>query len=136
MFIYKTIDRDNNDFVQELEAGLNSNQPEIPNRNFLNLNIEVLNSNNRIGGIACATYWNWLHIKLLWIAPEYRSKGLGKELVTRAEKEAIQRGCIRALVDTYSFQAPRFYESLGYKKFAELRDFPIGYQRIYFQKDL
>jgi ribosomal protein S18 acetylase RimI-like enzyme len=93
--------------------------------------------NGRIlAGLYGATYWDWLHIKLLWVDKSLRGQGIGQRLMQMAEAEAVQRGCHAALVDTHSFQAEGFYARLGYEVFGRLEDFPLGHQRIYLQKRL
>ncbi|GAQ00024.1 hypothetical protein NIES2104_65890 [Leptolyngbya sp. NIES-2104] len=39
-------------------------------------------------------------------------------------------------MDTFSFQAPEFYQKLGYTVFGELPDFPIGHRRLFLKKVL
>ena len=39
-------------------------------------------------------------------------------------------------LDTFSFQARRFYEKLGYVVFGELPDYPAGHSRYFLQKRL
>ncbi len=89
-----------------------------------------------LGGLTGATFWGWLHIKHIWVDDSQRGKGVGKQLMLAAEKEAVQRGCHAAMLDTLSFQAQDFYQKLGYTLFGQLEDFPIGHQRIYLQKQL
>ena len=43
-----------------------------------------------------------------------------------AEREAVQRGCHGAWLDTFEFQARGFYERLGYTCFGELPNYPAG----------
>jgi ribosomal protein S18 acetylase RimI-like enzyme len=57
-------------------------------------------------------------------------------LVEFAESCARERGCIGAWVDTFSFQAPGFYERLGYRQFGELPFYPDDQRRIFFSKIL
>ncbi len=82
------------------------------------------------------TYWDWLYIDLLWVKDELRGRGYGRRLLTLAENEARQRGAKNAYLDTFSFQAPEFYEQLGYEVFGELQDYPAGHQRYFFTKKL
>ncbi len=89
-----------------------------------------------LAGLTGVTFWGWLHVKTLWVDDCQRGKGVGKQLMLAAEKEAIQRGCHAAMLDTLSFQAQGFYQKLGYTIFGQLEDFPIGHQRIYLQKQL
>lgn len=47
---------------------------------------------------------------------------------------ASDRGCTRAHVDTFSYQAKPFYERHGYEVFAVLDDDPPGHERIFLRK--
>lgn len=89
-----------------------------------------------VGGLTGYTLWTWLHVRLLAVSPEGRGKGLGTDLLTRAEAEARKRGCKNAFLDTFSFQARPFYEKMGYSVFGELPDFPPGHSRYYLRKEL
>ena len=93
-------------------------------------------SGELIGGLLGETYWRWLHINILWVLEGYRSTGLGKQLMAKAEAEAISRGCQHADVDTMDFQAPGFYQQLGYSVWGVLEDLPPGHRRIFLKKDL
>ena len=60
----------------------------------------------------------------------------GHQLLEAIEQEARQRGAMHAYLDTFSFQAPEFYEKHGYEVFGVLHDFPPGQERIYLTKKL
>jgi len=53
-----------------------------------------------------------------------------------AEAAARAQGCRGAYLDAFTFQAPKFYERLGYQEFGRLDDFPPGHARIWFTKAL
>lgn len=89
-----------------------------------------------VGGILGETYWEWLYVDLLWVKDELRGRGFGHRLLTLAEDEARERGARNAYLDTFSFQAPDFYERHGYQVFGELQDFPPGHQRYFLMKKL
>lgn len=89
-----------------------------------------------VGGILGETYWEWLYVDLLWVKDELRGCGFGHRLLTLAEDEARERGARNAYLDTFSFQAPDFYERHGYQVFGELQDFPPGHQRYFLMKQL
>ena len=89
-----------------------------------------------VGGAAGDTHYGWLYLSLLWVEEAHRGAGWGRRLVERFETEALGRGCRRAWVDTYGFQAPGFYERLGYQEFGRLDDFPPGSARHFFWKAL
>jgi GNAT superfamily N-acetyltransferase len=88
------------------------------------------------GGVLGETYWEWLHIDLLWVDERLRGSGYGRRLMETAENEARKRGMNAAWLDTFSFQAREFYEKLGYAVFGELDDFPQGHQRYFMRKTL
>lgn len=68
-----------------------------------------------VGGIAGRTIYHQFLIEVLWVHNDNRGEGLGIRLMEIAEREAIARGCIAAQVDTLSFQAPKFYEKMGFQ---------------------
>ena len=68
-----------------------------------------------VGGIAGRTIYHQFLIEVLWVHDDKRGQGLGIQLMELAECEAKKRGCIAAQVDTLSFQAPRFYEKMGFQ---------------------
>lgn len=89
-----------------------------------------------VGGVIGEIYWDWLHIDLLWVTDELRGRGYGHQLLTFFEQEARQRGAKNAYLDTFSFQAPGFYEQHGYRIFGTLEDFPARHQRFFLTKAL
>ena len=53
-----------------------------------------------------------------------------------AEEEARRRTARNAYPDTFSFQAPDFYEQHGYQVFGGLQEFPLGHRRRFLAKRL
>ena len=88
------------------------------------------------GGVLCFTLWQWLTIDWLWLDESLRGQQWGSQLLTAAEAEGRQRGCVNAYVETLSFQAPGFYQKHGYQIVGELKDFPAGHSRYFLQKRL
>ncbi|MCH7346857.1 MULTISPECIES: GNAT family N-acetyltransferase [Aeromonas] len=83
-----------------------------------------------VGGIAGRTIYHQLLIEVLWVHDDKRGQGLGIQLMEAAEREAQARGCIAAQVDTLSFQAPKFYEKMGFRivgKVTEVKNSPDRY---------
>ncbi|CAA9322262.1 MAG: hypothetical protein AVDCRST_MAG93-5801, partial [uncultured Chloroflexia bacterium] len=89
-----------------------------------------------VGGLLGGTYWNWLHVEILWLSEEIRAQGHGGRLLDEAERMAVERGCIAAQLDTMSWQALPFYEHRGYTVFGVLDDFPPGHHKYFLQKPL
>lgn len=89
-----------------------------------------------VGGVTGVVYWDWFSLDLMLIQEEFRGRGYGQQLLALAEEEAQKRGATKVHVDTFSFQAPGFYQKYGYEVFGQLEDFPAGHQRYYMKKDL
>ena len=89
-----------------------------------------------VGGVIGEIYWDWFYMDLLWVMDELRGRGYGHRLLTSVEDEARGRGAKNAYLDTFSFQAPKFYKEHGYQVFGELQNFPPGHQRYFLTKQL
>jgi GNAT superfamily N-acetyltransferase len=89
-----------------------------------------------IGGLWGRTAYGWLFTELLFVPAELRGRGLGAEILGRAEEEARARGCHGAWLDTFEFQARGFYERLGYELFGQLDEHPPGFSRYFMKKRL
>jgi len=89
-----------------------------------------------LGGALGFTFLGALSLEVLWVEGGHRGQGLGRRLVTAVETEAVRRGCTLAQTDTFGFQAPAFYEALGYARFATLDGYADGHVRHYFRKTL
>lgn len=88
------------------------------------------------GGLIGETFGNWLCIKYLFVSEELRGKGIGKQILKAAEEEARRRGCKYVFVDTFSFQAPLFYQKMGYQEAFVLNEYPYTGKRYYYTKEL
>lgn len=93
-------------------------------------------SGSTIAGIAGHTWGDCCEIVRLWVEASHRAKGLGSELMLAAETEAIKRGCAQVVLSTHSFQAPSFYEKLGYRRIGSIPDYPKGHEHLFYRKDL
>ncbi|QTM98841.1 GNAT family N-acetyltransferase [Sediminibacillus dalangtanensis] len=89
-----------------------------------------------IGGITGTMYWHHLHIDFLWVDERHRSKVYGAQLLKQAEILAEQKQCRLIFLDTFSFQAPEFYQKQGYQVFGVLEDHPKGFDQYFLQKRL
>ena len=89
-----------------------------------------------VGGLWGATHFDQLFIELLFVPEAARGGGLGREVMCRAETEAVRRGCRGAWLDTFSFQARGFYERLGYAVFGTIEEYPPGHRRFFLKKAL
>jgi GNAT superfamily N-acetyltransferase len=88
------------------------------------------------GGLWGASVVGWLYVDLLVVPEESRGQGLGTELLRQAEIIARKRGCIGLWLHTATFQAPAFYEKLGFQLFGTVPDYPLGHASLFYLKRL
>lgn len=89
------------------------------------------------GGITASLWGRRLEIHFLWISETVRGEGLGSRLLHRMEEVAREKGCKKILLDTFSFQAPLFYEKAGYVELCRVDGYSSGkMDRIFFEKEL
>ena len=123
--------------VRQLVSGLvafNDSRAELENRQPLG--VFVRRDDEMIGGVDGYTHWRWLYVSHLWVHDDVRGEGVGSHLMSTIEARGRLRGCRGAWLDTFSFQAPGFYESIGYQPFGKLPDFPPGSRRHFLWKPL
>ena len=81
--------------------------------------------------------WTWCgscYIRTVWVHQDLRGQGLGTQLLQAAEQEARARGCQQMVLASYNFQAPAFYQKLGFAVCATVDDHPRGHQEYYLRK--
>jgi len=89
-----------------------------------------------IGGLWGTSAVGLLYVDLLVVPEELRGQGLGRELLAKAEDMAHKRGCQGLWLYTATFQAPAFYEKLGFTPFGHLPNYAAGHDNIYYCKRL
>ena len=87
-----------------------------------------------VGGIFGDAFLGCLEVLVLWIKENYRRQGLGSKLLQQAEYHAKKLGCTLVRINTFDFQAPRFYQQHGYEKLTSLKYTPDGPEKIMFLK--
>lgn len=87
-----------------------------------------------VGGLSGQLTYGWFWIMLLAVEPEYRGRGVGQALVERAEGFTREHNGLGVHVDTFAYQAPGFYERLGYQEVSRLPTPNTAENRIYFVK--
>ncbi len=117
-----------------LENHASSGHPREPKEIF---SILLKNNDGKlIGGVIASILWNGMEIDSLWIEKSLRGKGEGGKLIEAAEKEGLKRGCTISYTNTFSWQAPEFYEKMGYSLYGKLDGFPEGNSLSYYFKKL
>mgnify|MGYP001821847971 FL=1 len=93
-------------------------------------------SNVTVGGVIARTWGECCEVQMLWVRDDLRGHGIGAQLLALAEEEALRRGCTLVYLDTFSFQAPGFYERHGYRELHSIAGFPRGIKKHYLCKEL
>ncbi|WP_332687480.1 GNAT family N-acetyltransferase [Devosia sp.] len=88
------------------------------------------------GGLTGRITFGWMFVELLFVPERLRGQGIGRQLMVQAEDVARQHGCVGIWLDTFTFQAPGFYEKLGYSTFGEIANYPPGSSRFFLRKHL
>lgn len=89
-----------------------------------------------IGGLWARPLYDWLLVEYLAVPDALRGRGIGSDLMRRAEALARRRRYGGIWLHTYAFQARPFYEKLGYEIFGTLDDNPPGMQHAFMRKRL
>lgn len=132
------IDQESHDRVIKLLVEYNLSKTQELKKE-INKPIEIIatdEQNEIIGGLYGRSIWGTLEVKTFVVKPENRNKGIGRKLIIEAEKEAKNRNCRFISLDTFSFQAPEFYEKLGFEKIGTETDFPKGFEKYYYRKKI
>jgi GNAT superfamily N-acetyltransferase len=99
-----------------------------PDEREVPLHVWALDGSGELaGGLVGHTWASWLHVTYLWVDAPHRGTGLGTRLLAHAERTARERrGCGRARLETWDFQAPDFYRKQGYEVACVIEDYPPG----------
>ncbi|GIU13338.1 N-acetyltransferase [Shewanella sp. c952] len=87
-----------------------------------------------IGGVTGRSIYKNFLIEVVWVDKAARGSGLGRQLMLQAEEQAKQRGCLAAQLDTLSFQAPQFYQKLGFEVVGTVPEFAGSPARYFMLK--
>lgn len=87
-------------------------------------------------GIVAASTFSTLEVEYLFVEEEFRGRGLGAKLLREAESRAAKDGIRYVLLNTYSFQAPDFYQAQGYRQLFQVSPCLGPYSQFFFWKEL
>ena len=93
-------------------------------------------SGELIAGFSGHTWGGVCVVTHLWVDRHYRGRGIGQTVLQSAEAEARRRNCAHLILASHSFQAPRFYERLGYQRICTVEDWPVAHSNTVYRKPL
>ena len=125
--------------VAAIESGLsryNEEQAGYSDSRPLAVLVRAPDSEAVVGGILGRSSLGLCFIDLVFLPEALRGSGLGSAMMRQAEDEARRRRCRAVVLYTISFQAPEFYERLGYRCFGTIACDPPGTSRVFMTKEL
>jgi len=89
-----------------------------------------------LAGCAGNTMYGSLFIGNLWVSETLRGKGVGTQLMQRAEQLAKERDCRFIALNTFDWEALDFYKKQGFTVELERRGFDKNSVFCFLRKDL
>jgi len=68
-----------------------------------------------IGGAVGRWWGECCELQQLWVEPSQRRQGIARQLIQAFEAHARAQACSVFYLETFTFQAPELYRSLGYE---------------------
>lgn len=101
------------------------------------LTVRVEQSGGLVAGVSGWTWGQAAGIGMTSVREDHRGTGLGARAMSAFENEAKERGCTHVFVTSFTFQAPGFYECLGYREIFRWDSVPTaGRDDIHLRKEL
>jgi N-acetylglutamate synthase-like GNAT family acetyltransferase len=92
------------------------------------------NDEQVVGGALLYQQSDAIYIDILWCHEDYRKQGIGSQIIKMIEQVAFDNNIHQIFVDTYGFQAEKFYQSHGFNVIAVVPKYLCGYDKIFLQK--
>ena len=89
-----------------------------------------------IGGCDAFRMGELAMLDVLWVAEDHRGAGLGACILEQLEENAARQGAKRLELNTFGFQAPHFYEKMGYRRFGAVEGGTGSYGHFFYVKEL
>ena len=101
------------------------------------LSLVVTDQDGRIiGGCDAFRMGELAMLDVLWVAEDDRGAGLGACILEQLEENAARQGAKRLELNTFGFQAPHFYEKMGYRRFGAVEGGTGSYGHFFYVKEL
>lgn len=84
----------------------------------------------------CVTSFRTLYVSTVFVAEEWRRRGLGRRLMAEMERRAEAMGVTVIRLDTFDWQGVAFYRALGYEEAGHYDAPEDGFSEHFFVKRL
>ena len=116
---FRIIENPTREEMKFITAGLERYNKKFPTGNLdiptPDVSLILRNNNGEIvGGLITSMLNGVMHFESLWIEEKYRGKGYGRDLLLIAERIGKEKEYSGTQTWTFSFQAPEFYQNVGY----------------------
>ena len=137
-FSFSTHDSHPSEEYALVDTGLGEfNDQAAPLHEVQQISCFVRTSSGQVVGGAIGRWWgSCCELQLLWVEPTHRHKGIGRQLIQAFEAQARTHGCDSFFLETFSFQAPGLYISLGYEVAYENTAYPHGIVKYHMVKQV
>jgi ribosomal protein S18 acetylase RimI-like enzyme len=108
---------------------------EYPQAQYIRLNARDADG-QVVGGLRAVVAMYWLRVEVLWVSETARGKGIGARLLAEGERMAMGMGAKNAALETFEWQAPRFYEKQGYQEASRIENYIGGFYLAFMRKSL
>jgi GNAT superfamily N-acetyltransferase len=115
-----TVEPSARETIRQGLRAFNRTRSGVEDRRDIAVLVQDPETGETLGGLVGRTSRGMLFVEVFFLPEHLRGNGLGSRVLALAEEEARQRGCTTAVLITLSFQAPGFYEKLGYQAFGQI----------------
>ena len=116
-------------FLEERLYDFNTQTTGITDGELFGFFIRAANG-SPVGGVYGWTWGGTCYVRYLFVPEEMRRQGQGTRLMCAVEAEAKARNCQQIMLETFDFQAPGFYQKLGFDVIGGVADYPRGHRYL------
>ncbi len=101
----------------------------------INLGVLLCDADGAVeGGLWGSLWYGWFKLEYAFLPEHRRGNRLGARILSTLEAAAVARGAHGVWMQSFSFQAPGFYQKLGYQVVGVLDDRPPGHHDVFLAK--
>lgn len=119
-----------------LREGIVKFNKEVIKEKATHFSIFAKENTKIVGGALVWEHSDALYIDVLWLDDSYRKKGIGTKIISMIDTVAIDKGISKIFVDTYAFQAQKFYQKHGFNFIGTIPGYLLGCDRVFMRKDI